>query len=104
MSNLKEKPSLKDFQEYILETGLELGFGDLNALQRCIMLGEEVGELFKSIRKQENIKVDKDSKVDAIEDELADVFKQVCAVANYFNIDLEKAFRKKEEKNIGRWE
>ncbi|MDD2515921.1 MAG: MazG nucleotide pyrophosphohydrolase domain-containing protein [Candidatus Gracilibacteria bacterium] len=103
MFKLKENQLLKDLQEYILETGVELGFDKLSATQRCLMLGEEVGELFKSVRKYEKIKIDKDSKVDSIEDELADILKQVCAVANYFQIDLEKAFIEKEKKNIGRW-
>jgi len=56
--------------------------------------------LFKSVRKYEKIQIDKDSKVDSVEDELADILKQVCAVANYFQIDLEKAFIEKEKKNI----
>jgi len=100
---LKENPLLKDFQEYILESGIELGFDKLTGIQRCLMLWEELGELFKSVRKYEKIKIDKNSKVDSIEDELADVFKQVCAIANYFKIDLEKAFIEKEKKNIWRW-
>lgn len=66
------------------------------------MLGEEVGELFKSVRVHEKIKIDNSTTLDSIEDELADVLKQLCAVANYFNIDLEKAFKQKEEKDIGR--
>lgn len=102
MVDLKENLLLKDIQKYILETWIELGFDKLNAVQRCLMLWEEVWELFKSIRKSENIKIDSKSKVDPIEDELADVLKQLCAIANYFDIDLEKAFIDKEEKNIGR--
>lgn len=103
MFKLKENQLLKDLQEYILETGVELWFDKLSATQRCLMLWEEVWELFKSVRKYEKIKIDKDSKVDSIEDELADILKQVCAVANYFQIDLEKAFIEKEKKNIWRW-
>lgn len=103
MQKLKQGFSLKDIQQYILEGGIELGFDKLTAAQRCLMLGEEVGELFKSVRKYEKIKIDNNSKVDSIEDELSDVLKQVCAVANYFKIDLEKAFIQKEEKDIGRW-
>ena len=103
MNELKEKRFLNDVQEYVQKSAEELGFDKLNALQRCLMLGEEVGELFKSIRKHEGIKVDENSKVDTIEDELADIFLQTCAVANYFKIDLEKAFRDKQLKNTGRW-
>ena len=102
MTKLRDNPSLRDIQEYILKGGVELGFDKLNAIQRCLMLGEEVGELFKSIRNHENIKIDKNARTDTIENELADVLKQVCAIANYFNIDLEKAFKQKEEKDFGR--
>ncbi len=101
MAILKDNPLLKDVQEYILNSGAELGFDKLNAIQRCLMLGEEVGELYKSVRKIDGIKTD--TRTELVEDELADALKQVCAIANYFDIDLEKAFREKEKKNIGRW-
>ena len=101
MANLKKKPFLKDIQEHISKGGIELGFDKLSATQRCLMLGEEVGELFKSIRKYEGITID--TKSNPIEEELADVFLQLCTVANFFGIDLEKAFRKKQEKDKGRW-
>ncbi len=63
------------------------------------MLGEEVGELFKAIRKSENIKIDHNSKFGSVEEELADVLIFMCSIANRFDIDLEKAFREKEEIN-----
>ena len=63
------------------------------------MLGEEVGELFKAIRKSEGIKIDHNSKFSSIEDELADVLIFVLSIANRHDIDLEKAFRSKEEVN-----
>jgi len=95
--------TIKELQEYILRTGKELGFDKLDGSQRCIMLGEEMGELFKSVRKAEGIKIDNGSEVQPVADELSDVLKQVCAIANYYDIDLEKAFRDKEQKNEGRW-
>jgi len=101
MAKLMKKPFLKDIQEYILKGGIELGFDKLSGLQRCLMLGEEVGELFKSVRKHERITVDTESS--PIEEELADVFLQLCAVANFFDIDLEEAFRKKQKKDMVRW-
>ena len=63
------------------------------------MLGEEVGELFKAIRKKEDIKVDLNSKIGSVEEELADILIYLCAIANRYDIDLEKAFREKEEIN-----
>ena len=65
-----------------------------------LMLGEEVGELFKAIGKHGNLnKVDSNSKVGSVEEELADVLIFICAIANRFDIDLEKAFRDKEAIN-----
>jgi len=64
------------------------------------LLGEEIGELFKAVRKHDaNLRVDENSKIGSLEEELADVLIYLCAVANKHNIDLEQAFRKKEEKN-----
>lgn len=99
MPSLNQKPTLSDFQQYVRELEDERGFADQNVLQKCLMLGEEVGELFKAIRKSENIKIDLNSEFDLIDEELADVFIFILSIANRHNIDLEKAFREKEEIN-----
>ena len=43
-----------------------------------------------------------ENKLDKIKEELADVFIYLCSLANMHNIDLEEAFREKEEKNKSR--
>ncbi len=63
------------------------------------MLGEEVGELFKAVRKERKMSVDAKSKIGSCGEELADVFIFLCAIANRLEIDLETAFREKEERN-----
>lgn len=63
------------------------------------MLGEEVGELFKAVRKAEGIKIDPASRVGELGAELADIFIYLCAIANRYDIELEAAFRAKEETN-----
>ena len=63
------------------------------------MLGEEMGELFKAIRKEENITIDHTSKFGMIEEELADIIIYLCSIANRYGIDLEASFRQKEEVN-----
>ena len=60
---------------------------------------QEIGELFKAIRKQEGVKVDLNSKFGSIDEELADILIYVCAIANRYGIDLETAFREKEKIN-----
>ena len=83
----------------------ERGFMDQTVIEKCLLLGEEVGELFKAIRKETNIKIDNHSKFKSIDYELVDIFMFLCAIANRLNIDLEKAFREKEEINKKRvWE
>lgn len=99
MPTLKKKPILEDFQDYVKELEKERGFSKEDILQKCLMLGEEVGELFKAIRKKTKIKVDHNSKFGSIDEELADIMIFICAIANRFNIDLEEAFRNKEEIN-----
>ena len=51
MPTLKESPTLKDFQQYVNELEVERGFEKDSAIIKCLLLGEEVGELFKAVRK-----------------------------------------------------
>ena len=95
---LKKNPKLKDFQKYIADMENERGLST-DIYHYCLMLGEELGELFKSIRKAENQQIDHNSKFGSIDEELVDVFIFLCAIANKFDIDLEAAFRDKEEVN-----
>ncbi|MFC1613249.1 MazG nucleotide pyrophosphohydrolase domain-containing protein [Patescibacteria group bacterium] len=99
MLHLKENPTLKNIQNYVTELEKERGFSNETILQKSLLLGEEVGELFKAIRKKERLKIDHNSKFGSVDEELADVLILVCAIANRFNIDLENAFRNKEEIN-----
>jgi len=103
MPTLKENPNLKDFQKYVRDLEQERGFQDEDVLKKCLLLGEEVGELYKAIRKKNAVlRVDHGSKFGSVDEELADVIIGICAIANRFNIDLEKAFRDKEEINKNR--
>ena len=99
MLYLKDNPTLGDIQRYVSDMEIERGFSDETVLQNCLMLGEEVGELFKSIRKQEQMKTDAASKIGSVEEELADILIFLSAIANRYGIDLEKALREKEEVN-----
>ena len=96
--SLKNNPTMQDFQAYVLDMENERGFTK-DVLQNCLMMGEEVGELFKAIRKNNNLQIDHNSKVGSVDEELVDVFIYLCAIANKFDVDLEKAFRDKEEIN-----
>lgn len=99
MPELKSDPTLKDFQKYVVELEEERGFTGNTVLERSLLLGEEVGELFKAVRKRERMHLDQNSKVGSVDEELADIVIFVCSIANRYGIDLETAFREKEEIN-----
>ena len=99
MPELNQNPTLANFQKYVAELETERGFAHQTIIDKCLLLGEEVGELFKAVRKSEGLAVDENSSFTEIGDELTDILIYLCAVANRKGIDLEKAFREKEEKN-----
>ncbi len=96
---LKSQATLANYQNYVKQLEDERGFSEQTVIQKCLMLGEELGELFKAVRKKENIKIDQNSKFGSVDEELADILIYVCAIANRYDIDLEQAFRDKEEVN-----
>jgi NTP pyrophosphatase (non-canonical NTP hydrolase) len=99
MPELKNQPTLSDYQSYVNQLEKERGFSEQSTIDKCLLLGEEMGELFKAIRKTEGLAMDSKSHVSEVGDELTDIFIYLCAIANRKNIDLEKAFRAKEEIN-----
>ena len=99
MPELKDNAQLKDYQLYVKQLETERGFNEDSAKDKCLLLGEEVGELFKAVRKADGLGIDPNSKVNELEGELADIFIYLCSIANRFDLSLEKAFLKKEEKN-----
>ena len=96
---LKENPTLKDYQEYVGLMIKERGFEKETIPELFMLLLEETGELAKAARKHTNIHTDKNSENFEISNEAADIFMYLLDICNHFNIDLEKAFREKEEIN-----
>jgi NTP pyrophosphatase (non-canonical NTP hydrolase) len=100
MPTLKPSPTLADIQRYVVELEHERGFTDFTVLQECLLLGEEVGELFKAVRKSEAQMGYASEGYDANPaHEIADIVIMLCAVANRLGVDIEKAFRDKEVLN-----
>jgi NTP pyrophosphatase (non-canonical NTP hydrolase) len=99
MPELNKNPLLKDYQAYVATLETERGFCSQTAKDKCLLLGEEVGELFKAVRKADGMSIDPNSEVGNIEGEIADIFIYLCAIANRFDIDIQSAFLKKEEVN-----
>jgi NTP pyrophosphatase (non-canonical NTP hydrolase) len=96
---------MKDFQKYIRDMIIERGFEKETLPELFLLFLEECGELAKAARKTQPIKFDKNSDEFHLNHEVADVFMYLLAICNHFDIDLEKAFREKEEVNKKRhWE
>ncbi len=106
MAILKENPSLKDYQNYIKQVTKERGWDSNNDLEIFLLLQEEIGELAKAIRNYRGLYHEKGKEIRVnLEEEFADVLNYIFDLANYFDIDLDKAFREKEKKNAKRtWE
>lgn len=98
--HLKANPTLKDYQKYVSDMILERGFKDESISELLMLMMEECGELARACRKYTSAKSDiHRQEKDNLEHELADIFMYTLAIANKFDLDLEKAFRSKEEIN-----
>jgi NTP pyrophosphatase (non-canonical NTP hydrolase) len=106
MAYLPEHPTLIDLQIYMDEVCKERGWVKDTYSEKFLLFSEEVGELAKAMRKTAGLyKEQAKPKNFELEEEFADVFSYLLDLANYFQIDLEKAFREKEQVNEGRtWE
>ena len=89
-----------------MEMKQERGFNTTDKFYECCLFAEECGELISAVRKNNKKgSVGSGSQIGNIAEELADVFIYICSLANMHGIDLEQAFRDKEEINKTRtWE
>lgn len=111
MIELPPDAPLREYQRYIYALESQQGWLEVDLVHNCFLMGEEVGELFKAIRKhnryfnesaKENAPQDTQ---DHVAEELVDVFNYLLALANRLDIDLESAFRRKNSQNQQRvWE
>ena len=100
MTILKDNPTLGDIQDYVAKIEIERKRDHENIAKKFLMLVEEVGELMIANRKKPHtIKPDHNPKFASIDEELADILNYICSIANRFGVDLETAFRNKEEIN-----
>jgi NTP pyrophosphatase (non-canonical NTP hydrolase) len=99
MLPLQQVSALDDLQRYVAKMEEERGFAHRDVVSQCLLLGEEVGELFKAVRKHEKMRVGTTSVTGSVDEELADVLIYLCAIANRLGISLDEALRKKEEIN-----
>ncbi len=77
----------------------ERGFDHESVAELFVLFLEECGEFAKAVRKTQQIKTDPLSDQYHIGHEAADIFMYLLDICNHFEIDLERAFREKEEIN-----
>lgn len=97
--HLKKNPTLKELQTYVQKMTKQRGFDGEVIPEKFMLLLEECGEFAKAARKTQQIKKDKKSRDFCVEHEAADVFIYLLDICNRLKINLEEAFRAKEEKN-----
>ena len=105
LKKLSDESSINEIQSYIKEVMEVRGFNKEKSSDKILLLVEEVGELAKAIRKNENnlgIDKTKEYNYSSIESEIADVFIVLLSICDILNIDLFKVFLDKEEENIKR--
>lgn len=98
---LPQNPTLSDFQAYIEKMKKLRGFNTTDPILEMLFLTEEIGEVATIVRRtsqQGHFDINKIKDLD-ISTELADVFMFLLSLCNMYGVDLEEAFRKKEEKN-----
>ncbi len=104
MANIPENPTLGNLQNYIKDIAEERGWDKNNYLEIFLLLSEEIGELAKAMRNRAGLYAEnkKPTTQEDLEYEFADVLNYLLDLANCFDIDLEKAFIKKDKINAKR--
>ncbi len=96
---------LADYQQYIDLLEKRMGWTEVDLIHNCFLMGEELGELFKAVRRvvklfdQAGDTANLESRRQDVSEELVDVFNYLLAIANRLDIDLEQAFRDKNAHN-----
>lgn len=106
MIELEPNAPLSSYQRYIRELERMHGWLDVDLVHNCFLMGEEVGELFKAVRKIERVyeqsdapKASHEAAKAHVAEEIVDVMNYLLAIANRLDLDLEASFRAKNARN-----
>ena len=104
MITLPDDAAMKEYQRYIHELETLHGWLKVDLVHNCFLMGEEMGELFKAVRRynklfDEGQTTPSEQARSNLAEELVDVFNYLLAISNRVGVDLEQAFREKNEKN-----
>ncbi len=104
LPQLPPNPTLPQLQAYTKAVCKAHGWDQASDLETFLLFSEEVGELAKAIRHRRELFAEqgKSREPFELEHEFADVLSYLLDLANRFDVDLENAFREKEEINAKR--
>ncbi len=104
LKNLPDNPTMQNFQSLVHDLESHHGWLDVDLVHNCFLMGEEVGELFAAIRRYNRYFKESGPAVskDDVAHEIVDVLNYLLAIANRLDIDVESAFREKNERNFAR--
>lgn len=91
---------LAALQRYIHALEAQQGWLEADLVRNCFLMGEEVGELFRAVRRLEGAPAaQREERVAQVGEELVDVLNYLLAIANRLDLNLEDEFRKKNAYN-----
>ena len=99
MEPLNLGASLPDIQDYVRRMEAERGLDHQDLPSQCLKLGEEVGELYRAVRKLQGNPQDPRGRTADVGDEAVDALILLMSIVNRCDVDLEDAFRAKEARN-----
>jgi NTP pyrophosphatase (non-canonical NTP hydrolase) len=99
MEPLRQGASLSQIQGYVRQMETERGLDQQGIMSACLKLGDEVGELYRAIRKRQAQPQDPDGRNADVANEAADILILLTSIVNRCGINLEDAFRAKEAHN-----
>jgi NTP pyrophosphatase (non-canonical NTP hydrolase) len=102
MEPLNPGASLPNNQDYVRRMEAERGLDHQDLSSQCLKLGEEVGELYRAVRKLQGNPQDPSGRFADIGDEAVDALILLMSIVNRCDINLEDAFRAKEARNESR--
>lgn len=102
MEPLSQGASLPGIQDYVARMEAERGLDKQDLPAQCLKLGEEVGELYRAVRKLQGQPQDPGGRVADVGDEAVDALILLMSIVNRCGINLEDAFRAKEARNESR--
>jgi len=99
MEPLSQGASLAQIQSYVATMEAERHLDKQDLPSQCLKLGEEVGELFRAVRKLQGSPQDPSGRIADVGDEAVDTLILLVSIVNRCGINLEGAFRIKEARN-----